>query len=536
MGLLKSGGNAAIAVFIDGLEVKLAKLSVKKGNVVLDELQSATLATKLEERQMVGAEAAMETMTDSSDAFSLSAGPTETIEEEAGGGDNNSVILGLLSRYPPGKYNFGYAIAEPSLYYHVFENDFGLTGKKLRARLIEELGNVRSIQPSVDAVDHFMSVEKNLVCIIREDGVSLLHVLEEIKSLLGKRMPRIPVVDSADVALMNLARANFGFGPEESTAIVYVGVEFSRLIFLKGSEFLHFAPVLGEGFDSPNIQNTVYSRLLLEQDNIGVPRLDKVILAGHCKSIGFDEFMRDQLPGVDVQYLTTPYLDTSSLPADMQDSISEYAVPIATAWKILDQDHPAFYKTNLLPESVKESQRAFKLAWHGYVLLAMVFFSTLFFTSRFFQLQKATRDREQTLAQLQLRVTENQRMQAAINSLNAQIARYLDALAVYEQMAPGADRWGKAVDYLTRGVEDINSLWIDEVKSSPDGSVTVRGYSLYRSRIPQIAALFDGATLTRVELKTLREDAPPVYNFELTVPPVVDTTVKAPAPETPAAQ
>src|SRR5438034_6961028 len=27
----------------------------------------------------------------------------------------------------------------------------------------------------------------------------------------------------------------------------------------------HFAPVLGEGYDSPNLQNTIYSRLLLER-------------------------------------------------------------------------------------------------------------------------------------------------------------------------------------------------------------------------------------------------------------------------------
>ena len=41
--------NSAIAFFVDGLEVKAAKLSSKKGAIVLDELESVTLPTRLDE-------------------------------------------------------------------------------------------------------------------------------------------------------------------------------------------------------------------------------------------------------------------------------------------------------------------------------------------------------------------------------------------------------------------------------------------------------------------------------------------------------
>jgi hypothetical protein len=479
----------------------------------------------------MGGELASDTISDAAESFAL---PAVDVSGE-GAADNNSVLLGLLSKYPTSDYLISYAIAEPSIYYHTLESDFGLKGNKLKQRVLEELRNVRAVQPPLDAIDFFTSAERNLVCAVREDGVSMLSALESIKPFLGKRLPRIPLIEVADVALMNLARANYGFAADEITAIVYIGVEFTRIIFMKGTEFFHFAPVLGEGYDSPNIQNTVYSRLLLEQDNMGIAHIDKILLAGESQRIQFDEFLRHQLTEVDIQYLRTPYIDTSGIPASMQEQIPEYAIPIATAWKTLDADHPAFFGTNLLPEMVRESQRSFKLGWHGYLLFALVFLSALYYTRSYVTLKQEMSNRQSTLTQLQNRVAENDRLRAAIAEKNDQKTRYNTALAVYDSLVPGADRWNKAIAQLTKGVEDLRGLWITELHATADGSMSIQGYALYRARIPRIAALFDNSTLAKVEVKEIREKSPPVYNFLITVPPQVE---KSPghAPAAPPAQ
>ncbi len=521
MSTLRGSKNISVGLFVDGLDVKLAKLSLRKGRIFVDELHTATLATKLEERQAVGVE--MDNLADAGgDTFALGAsgsGGGGGGGHEESMGDNNNILLGLLSKYPSSVYVLSYAIAEPSIYYHTLETDFGLKGKKLKIQAANELRNVRSVQPPLDAIDFFYSAEKNLVCVVREDGISMLHALEEIKPFLGKRLPRIPLIEIADVALMNLARANYGFSADEITTIIYVGVEFTRLIFMKGTEFFHFAPVLGEGYDSSNLQNTIYSRLLLEQDNMGIPRIDKVLLAGESHRISFDEFVKEKLPEVDVQYLRTPYLDTTSLPPDQQDMVSDFAIPIATAWKALDEKHPAFFKVNLLPEAVREGQRTFKLAWHGYILLVLVFLSTLYFTSEYGTLQKEISTKKHTLDQLRDKLEENEKLKAAIANLNDQIHRYNTALAVYDSLVPGADRWNKTIAQLTKGVEDLGAVWITEIRALGGGAMSVQGYALYRGRIPRIAALFDNATLAKVEVKEIREKSPPVYNFMISIPP-----------------
>jgi hypothetical protein len=513
MASLRGRKDSAIGLFVDGLEIKLAKLSIKKGGVSIDELASATLATKLEERQAANVD--LDNLSESTETFALAGAETQS----EGVISNSNVVLGMLSKYGTSDYVLSYAISEPSIYYHTLESNFGLEGKKLKQRIVNELRSVRAVQPLPDAIDYFYSVEKSLVCIVREDGTSMLNVLDDIKPFLGKRLPKISLIEIGDVALMNLARANYTFNPEEITTIIYVGVEFTRLIFMKGTEFFHFAPVLGEGFDSPNIQNTVYSRLLLEQDNMGIPRIDKILLAGESRRINFDEFMHQQLPDVDIQYIRTPKLDATKLPTEVQEFIPEYAIPIATAWKVLNEDNEGFYKTNLLPESVREGQRAFKLGWHGYLLLALVFFATFFFTTRYATIQKELNLKKHTLVQLQDKMNENEKLKAAIGGLEDQINRYHTALAVYDSLVPGADRWNRTIAQLTKGVEDLGGIWITEVRSAPGGAMTIQGYALYRGRIPRIAALFENSTLTKVEVQEIRPKTPPVYNFIISVPP-----------------
>jgi hypothetical protein len=524
MSSLRGRKNSAIGLFVDGLDLKMAKLSLKKGGVVIDDLQSVSLVTKLEERQQSNVN--LDNLTEATETFALNTGDPAA----AAAGNNSNVLLGLLSKYKVSEYVISYAVSEPSIYYHTLESDHGLQGKKLKQRVLDELRTVRAVQPAPDAVDHFYSVDKNLVCVVREDGIAMINALEDIKPFLGKRLPRISLIEVSDLALMNLIRSNYGFTADEITTIIYIGVEYTRLIFMKGSEFFHFAPVLGEGFDSPNIQNTVYSRLLLEQDNMGIPRIDKIFLAGECKKIGFDEFMREQLPEVDIQFLRTPQLDAGTLAPEVQEQIPEFAVPIATAWKVLDDDHPGFYPINLIPESVREGQRAFKLAWHGYLLLALIFISTFFFTMRYGTLQREVVQRQRTLTQLQEKLAENDRMKAAIADLVNQIARYETAVAIYDSLVPGSDRWNKTIAQLTKGIEDLGAIWVTEVRAQPGGSLTIQGNTLYRGRVPRIAALFDNATLTKVEVREIRPGTPPVYNFIISVPPQ-PTKVTAPPGE-----
>jgi hypothetical protein len=507
--------KSVLGLFVDGLDVKVAHLSIRGKRIVLHSLRSGTLAAKIEERKMAEVDA-MAGGDGGADPFSLSGASSAEMGSTAGSEDNNSVLLGLLSQYQATKVQLAYSIAEPSLYYHLLESDFGLKGSKLKDRILAELRAIRSFQPAADAVDSIHTDEGNLLCVVREDGLSLINSLEDIKGFIGGRLPRIPVIDSADISLMNMVRLNYDLQPNEVTVVVYVGFDFTRLIFMRGKQFYQFAPILGEGYDSANIANTVYSRLLLEQDNLGIPRISRIILAGESRRINLSDFLSQQLPDQDVDYLIAPQLDASQLPSDQQEMISEYAVPLGVAWRTLAPEDPDIYSINLLPAAVQEGQRSLKLAWHGYLLLALLFISTFFFSMSITQKTQEITEQEGVLRLKQTQIAEVEALQASIIELEQQLVKFQTSLALYDSIVPGSDRWHRTFTQLSHGVEDLNSLWLADLGSDEKGVVTMSGYSIYRTRIPRLSTLFDSSILKEVTVQEIREV--PLYKYIIEVP------------------
>lgn len=514
MGLL--GEKSVIGLFVDGLDIKLARVSQKRGKIVVEALRSSTLVSKFEEHKT--AEVSV-SANDEKDPFKL---PELELPEQSplsSGEDNNAVLLGLLSQYKTKSYSLAYGVSEPSIYYHHLESNFGLKGKKLKSRIIEELKNVRTFQPTPDAVDSIVTDEGSLLCVVREEGLSLIHHLENIKGFLGNRLPTIAGIDSSDISLMNMVRLNYDLQPDEVSVIVYVGAEFTRLIFMRGKQFFQFAPILSEGYDSSNLQNTVYSRLLLEQDNLNIQRISKVILTGESRRIGFKEFLQQMLPDQEVDYMLTPKLDVSKLPPEQQEAVSEYAVALGVAWKFLDPSNKSLYHSNLLPDSIREGQRVFKLSWHGYVLLAAIFGSTLFFTT---QIQKKNQELTEQRALLDVKtaqIGENTTLMNSINTMQDQLGKYKASMALYDSLVPGADKYSRAFSQLSNGVEDLNSIWVNEFSATENGQVSMNGFAVNRSRIPRLSSMFDNAQLKEVSTEEIRGET--VYHYKIDVPSII---------------
>ena len=119
------GGKSVIGLFVDGLDIKLARVSMRRRKVVVEELRSATLVAKLEERKTTEATIGS---SDDRDPFKLP--DLEMVEPTtlSSGEDNNAVLLGLLSQYKAKSYSLAYGVSEPSIYYHTLDSNFGLKG------------------------------------------------------------------------------------------------------------------------------------------------------------------------------------------------------------------------------------------------------------------------------------------------------------------------------------------------------------------------------------------------------------------------
>jgi len=522
MSLISPKGTQAVGLFVDGFDLKYVCLKKTKNGIQLQDYKTVRLATKLDEIHYSQAKAD-DISFDSLEATSFDL-DTETIGQSGDSTSddkftvkNETIIRELLADLNGTNYTLTYAVTEPAIDYQILETDFGLKGNKLKERVLEELGNIRSIIPNPDALSILETGAGSLICIVREDGLSLANLISDATTSVGERPPRISLIDAAEVALMNAVRTNYRFENEEHTLLVYVAQDFTRLIYMRGNEYQHFAPVIAEGIESSNLKQTIYSRASLEQHNIGIHHLDRIILAGDAHRLQLDEFLKDKFAVTDVGYIQYENLDTSSFSGANVEELSEFAVPIATAWKILDSKNPAIYPGNLIPTHLAAEQNIFKLAWHGYALLAALFLVTVFFAAQIPVQQRTINQLAQEVNFKETQALEVDHLEASVSQVGNEINKLQSALNLYEQLVPGYNRWSRNLTHLSTGVDDLNSLWILDVRSQGDNGkgLEINGYSIYRSRIPRFANLFDNAILQEVLVQEIRGRI--VYRFKVIV-------------------
>jgi hypothetical protein len=113
-------------------------------------------------------------------------------------------------------------------------------------------------------------------------------------------------------------------------------------------------------------------------------------------------------------------------------------------------------------------------------------------------------------------MAENQIMSDSIAAKQALRDQYKSSLALYDSLVPGTERWSKVCAQLSHGAEDLNSLWLTDITSTPEGAMNLNGFTTYRSRIPRLSALFDNSLLKEVNVQEIREHT--VYKYKIEVP------------------
>ncbi len=212
----------------------------------------------------------------------------------------------------------------------------------------------------------------------------------------------------------------------------------------------------------------------------------------------------------------TPRLDCSQLAPEQQDTLSEYAVPIGAAMKVLDPGNAQIYNVNLLPASVREGQRMFKLAWHGYALMLALFLTTFLFTWQISGKSRDLRDLKDVLTLKESQRAENMTLSNSIQALEDQLTRYKTSMALYDSLVPGTERWSKVLTQMSHGVDDLNSIWLSDLTVAKESGLVVNGFTTHRTRIPRMSSLFDDALLEEVNVQEIRKET--VYKYRIKVP------------------
>jgi hypothetical protein len=196
--------------------------------------------------------------------------------------------------------------------------------------------------------------------------------------------------------------------------------------------------------------------------------------------------------------------------------ISKYAVAIGSAWRTAATKQKFQYDVDLLPQTFRESLKQFKLGLAGWLLLfslpAIAFLSTVKIIEQQVVLQELIG--QQTEKQQEL--TYLQGIEAKLNEKRALLNNYQKAFGVVDEMSIGIERWNKFLIKLSRNQDKIGRIWVTEINPGANNDVTLRGFSVYKDRIPRFSNAMSNGDLSSVLVQKIRERT--VYAFEFKAP------------------
>jgi len=126
----KFSGKLAVGIFVDGLSLQVACLAKSGKKVRFVDAQIVNLTSKLETAS-AGARIVEQIEPRSISELTpiditSEASTPDLLLTETGQGDNASILIGVLSKYPKRKYKLGISVPEPYVYYAAFESNWGL--------------------------------------------------------------------------------------------------------------------------------------------------------------------------------------------------------------------------------------------------------------------------------------------------------------------------------------------------------------------------------------------------------------------------
>lgn len=438
----------------------------------------------------------------------------DMVEESETPQTNELLLFNLLSDFEEEKLQVGLNIpAGDAIYQIIRDTDFNEVKHK---DLINDIENkLESIYGSSYSSDNY-SYE------VREDGSLFLGSVEDESvtlQLLNRTLEiysdKIIVEDIIpdEMILIGLVRLNYELDPDEITGIIQFGKETCRVVFMKGEEVWLVSPIINEGTEKKSFMNTVFSKILFQLDTGEVPNLDRIILANNTVGDKALDFFRDNFPDIEVEnlFLDEDFIDTENVDSS---SLPRFSTAIGAAMAASGVFDNHFPELSFIPTYVVDRQKIFKLQWHGIAILVLIFLTPITFNYFYQQNVQKIDSLSSEIRQLNTNIERLNPIVEETQALEQKIAGLTNQLELLNELSENSREWSAKLAILNEGIDGVNNSWITSMNQSGE-NVTLQGYTLYRTRIPDIVNIFEDATLMNVNNEEIREQR--VYRFNITV-------------------
>jgi len=405
------------------------------------------------------------------------------------------------------------ALTEPALHYHIYEGSKQLAAAKVADDIIDDIQESKNITVEKQNLGYVELADKSLLSVFLGGEVAGINMINSLARYHGKRHFKIPSVKSAEISLAYYVAKTKKFFPDDQSLIVYIGKEYSKLIFLQGRKLKHIGATLDIGTLNLHTYDVYFSKILLEMENGGISSLDNIIVCGEDDSENLILSFYGTFPEANVSRLELSDVDLGGLTPEEEEKFSAFSVPVAIATEYYDELENLHKGINLLPKYVKEDQKFFQFGWHGYVMLPLLFGVTFFATQYILENQKEINQLDNQIAEQTILMRQNQEILTKIAEVETKISGFDQTQAILDSASAGTGVWQQVLKHISNFAGSKNSMWITKLNFA-EGKVTIEGYGTDRNVLTEFAYSVESAVLKSVSYEALREQN--IYKFLIT--------------------
>ena len=445
----------------------------------------------------------------------------ESLEAGAGGDDaaEDSSDIGLLSN-ELAEFNLKNAsfipiTTDPSINFHVYEGEKLSDKNKQLDLILKDIEKSKGIFVNRDSLDFVELDENSYLCAFLEANIPCLEIVNQLAGYHQRRYYKVDTIKNAEIALANYVSRSTKFFPEDFTLVIHIGKETSKLIFLEGQKLKHIGTTLDIGIQNIHTYDVYFSKILLEMENGGIPRLDNVVLCGDDRSENLVLSFYGTFPEANVVELKYDLFDASNLNDEQVENLSSYAIPLSAAYEHLHEKKSDVDGINILPKYIQENQKFLQFGWHSYVMLAVLFVTTFLLTFLILSNVNEINNLDIEVSRLENLQKMNEELINEINPLTSKIANFDNTQGILDSLTQKTEIWGNTFESVSNFIERRRNFWVTHIETSSQNEILLRGYSLSRSSLTEFAREHESSILNDVLYEPLREKNAFSYSVNL---------------------
>lgn len=333
-------------------------------------------------------------------------------------------------------------------------------------------------------------------------GHNILFDKLEAYRLKNKHKFFYQFADAHDLALTDCFRIHCLIS-DERTMLVHLGNEFRKIFIFENGEWVGTVPVnITQEKPGPEV---LYLRVSLALESSGQKDPDRLVISGELASLELLQYMQEQNP--DIPHETVSFsgihVQQDAFEIDQVNHIFHFALPIAMAVKALSMQDKGWTLSNFLPGYVMERQKQFKLAWHGYLMLFLIFLAVMFSTRGSLISTRLLKQAETSKRELDFELNRLNAELTAVQAVQGELAMMDQNLAVLVQLLDGKNAYSELLGILNQTFASRPTSWLTSFKISQD-KLSISGITTIRTNIVSIAEALPNSQILKTNLNPIR--------------------------------